>query len=120
MDPDLGKQISYNKTSFFEGCYFFFTSHGLFFFIPIKSRFCVLGSLDKNLVKGKLILCDHLTATEPFNAGAIGVIMQGEGSQDLAYSYPLSASYMGLTDGHAISLYINATRYIYPGRSLNC
>lgn len=79
-----------------------------------------MGSLDKNLVKGKLILCDHLTATEPFNAGAIGVIMQGEGFQDLAYSYPLSASYMGLTDGHAISLYINATRYIYLGRSRNC
>ncbi|KAH7855409.1 hypothetical protein Vadar_024507 [Vaccinium darrowii] len=74
------------------------------------SRYCVTDSLDEALVKGKIVLCDQFGATEPFEAGAIGTIMQGNDYEDVLWSFPLSASYVESSDGAAINLYINTTR----------
>ncbi|KAJ4831980.1 hypothetical protein Tsubulata_026868, partial [Turnera subulata] len=79
-------------------------------FTGLSSRFCSKHSLDANLVKGKIVLCDVLNTGEaPFLSGAIGSIMQGLGRNDVAYSFPLPVSYLG-TEGSNISQYINSTR----------
>ncbi|XP_058208208.1 cucumisin-like [Rhododendron vialii] len=74
-----------------------------------QSRYCISGSLDATLVKGKIVLCDQFGATEQYEAGAIGTIMQGGDYEDVVWSFPLSASYVDSSDGAAISLYINTT-----------
>lgn len=79
----------------------------------MKWRYCISGSLDATLVKGKIVLCDRFGATEQYEAGAIGTIMQGGDYEDVVWSFPLSASYVDSSDGAAISLYINTTRYVY-------
>ncbi|KAE9465255.1 hypothetical protein C3L33_02841, partial [Rhododendron williamsianum] len=74
------------------------------------SRYCFVDSLDETLVKDKIVLCDQLSDGEgPLYAGGIGAIMQDDGFKDLAFSFPLSASYLGSTDGAAVFLYINKT-----------
>lgn len=78
----------------------------------MKCRYCISGSLDTTLVNGTIVLCDQLdTGEEPLDAGAIGSIMQGDGYNDFAFSFPLSLSYLGLDDGAKVSTYINTTRY---------
>ncbi|KAK3028612.1 hypothetical protein RJ639_039955 [Escallonia herrerae] len=74
------------------------------------SRFCSPESLNKALVKGTIVLCDALTDGEGATAsGAIGTVMQDEGFKDLAFAFPLAASYLGLKDGSEVSCYINTT-----------
>ncbi|KAH7853702.1 hypothetical protein Vadar_005684 [Vaccinium darrowii] len=74
------------------------------------SRYCFNNSLDPTLVKDKIVLCDQLIdGQEPLDAGAIGTIMQDSRPMDVAYLFPLSASYLGQTDGAAVYLYINKT-----------
>ncbi|XWS65923.1 hypothetical protein CRYUN_Cryun05aG0155500 [Craigia yunnanensis] len=75
-----------------------------------SSRFCGQNSLDPNLVKGKIVLCDMLgNGREPFLAGAVGAVMQDQEAKDLAYLFPLPASYLNLVDGSKIFVYINST-----------
>ncbi|XP_022743352.1 cucumisin-like [Durio zibethinus] len=75
-----------------------------------SSRFCLQNSLDHNLVKGKIVLCDMLgTGREPLLAGALGAVMQDQGAKDFAFSFPLPASYLDLVDGSKILIYINST-----------
>ncbi|RZC61319.1 hypothetical protein C5167_023068 [Papaver somniferum] len=76
-----------------------------------QSRFCTTGSLDKALVTGKIVLCDFLTSGNPaLSAGAVGTVMQDGGFKDVAFAFPLPASYLGLDDGSDVSLYLNTTR----------
>jgi hypothetical protein len=73
---------------------------------------CTKNSLDQDLVKGKIVLCDFLTRGEAaFLAGAVGTVMRGQELQDVADSYPLDASYLRLEDGSKVYSYINSTRY---------
>ncbi|XVF75261.1 hypothetical protein PTKIN_Ptkin13bG0173300 [Pterospermum kingtungense] len=75
-----------------------------------SSRFCLRNSLDSNLVKGKIVLCDaRVNGSEPFRAGAVGAVMQDLAPTDYALSFPLPASYFVLADGSKIFLYINST-----------
>ncbi|KAB1217804.1 Cucumisin [Morella rubra] len=75
------------------------------------SRYCFPDSLDKNLVKGKILLCDSLGGgDEAFFVGAVGVVMQARGRHDIAYPFALPASYVGSEDGGKIFLYMNSTR----------
>ena len=86
------------------------TSKGIFF---LKCRYCIFGSLDKTLVNGTIVLCDALdTGEEPLNAGAAGTIMQDDRYLDLAFSFPLPATYLNLSNGGEVYNYINTTRYI--------
>ncbi|KAH7856066.1 hypothetical protein Vadar_032362 [Vaccinium darrowii] len=74
------------------------------------SRYCVDASLRKTLVKGKIVLCDQFTDTEPLEAGGVGTIMRGDALEDVLWSFAVSASYVNLSDGAAIARYINTTR----------
>ncbi|KAI3945594.1 hypothetical protein MKW92_032561 [Papaver armeniacum] len=76
-----------------------------------QSRFCTTGSLDKALVTGKIVLCDLLTSGNPaLSAGAVSTVMQDGGFKDVAFAFPLPASYLGQDDGSDVSLYLNTTR----------
>ncbi|KAL5799872.1 hypothetical protein ACOSQ4_032756 [Xanthoceras sorbifolium] len=75
------------------------------------SRYCTPGTLDRNLVKGKIVVCDWLTSgMEAFTAGAVGTIMQGESFRDVAYNSPIAASYLNSNDGSEVETYLNSTR----------
>ncbi|KAJ4719932.1 cucumisin-like [Melia azedarach] len=80
-------------------------------FTNASSRFCFEDSLDRNLVQGKIVLCDTLdNGKGPFYAGATGAVMRGQRRRDTAYSFPLPASYVDPIDGSNIFLYTNSTR----------
>ncbi|XP_059457922.1 cucumisin-like isoform X2 [Corylus avellana] len=76
------------------------------------SRFCIIkDSLDQNLVKGKIVLCDGLNNGEvAFEAGAVGTIMHGPDGQRASRSFPLPASYLDLQDGSKLHSYITSAR----------
>ncbi|KAG6621225.1 hypothetical protein I3842_Q027800 [Carya illinoinensis] len=75
------------------------------------SRYCQPDSLDQNLVKGKIVLCDLVVDGEgAFQASAAGTVIIGPGRKDVAYSFPLPASYLGIEDGTNVYIYSNSTR----------
>ncbi|CAK9171825.1 unnamed protein product [Ilex paraguariensis] len=72
--------------------------------------FCYPGSLDSTLVNGTIALCDLLNDGEgALGAGAIGTIMRDSGFEDVAFSFPLSTSYITLSDGSSVPAYSNST-----------
>ncbi|XP_062154118.1 cucumisin-like [Alnus glutinosa] len=80
------------------------------FSLGLPARYCFPDSLDKNLVKGKIVLCDGLGDGEgPLLAGAVGTVYQGRRT-DVAYSFPLPASSLRPEDAASVYLYINTTR----------
>ncbi|KAJ4719934.1 Cucumisin [Melia azedarach] len=80
-------------------------------FTNASSRICEEDSLDRNLVKGKIVLCDiDGSGEEPFKAGAAGALMRGDSGRDAPSSFPLPASCVDANDGSKIFLYMNSTR----------
>ena len=66
------------------------------------------------MVKGAILLCDQLAnGLAVLDSGAIGSIMQGESYRDVAFLFPLPASYLNTSEGSEVGSYINSTRYIY-------
>lgn len=75
-----------------------------------SSRFCSRNSLDQNLVKGKIVLCDRVgTGAGPLLAGAVGTLTRDQAPTDNARSYALPASELNLVQGNKIYRYINST-----------
>ncbi|XWS07697.1 hypothetical protein CRYUN_Cryun41cG0012200 [Craigia yunnanensis] len=75
-----------------------------------SSRYCFQNSLDQNLVKGKIVLCDRAdTGKGPLFAGAVGTVTREQAPNDYANSYALPASFLDLIDGNKIYQYINLT-----------
>nr|KAJ0192244.1 hypothetical protein LSAT_V11C800435950 [Lactuca sativa] len=76
------------------------------------SRFCSPNSLDKNLVKGKIILCDAVSSGETeMMAGAVGSIMKYPGPYfDAVASYTLPVSVVNSDQAIRIARYIKSTR----------
>ncbi|KAK1571130.1 hypothetical protein Q3G72_012244 [Acer saccharum] len=73
------------------------------------SRFCNEDSLDRNLVKGKIVLCDRLVSGKgPFYAGAVGTVIQDTVRRDYARNFPLPTSYVNEADGRQILTYIKS------------
>ncbi|KAF7831009.1 cucumisin-like isoform X1 [Senna tora] len=76
-----------------------------------SSRFCSSDSLDENLVKDKIVLCEGRgKALGPFYSGAAGALTQGQNFRDSPFSFPLPASYINLQDAANVFVYINSTR----------
>nr|XP_023919247.1 cucumisin-like [Quercus suber] len=76
-----------------------------------NSRYCQKYSLDQNLVKGKIVLCDALSdGSGPFLAGAVGAVMQGRNPNSQTMAFPLPASYLSFANGGKIRTYLNSTR----------
>ncbi|OMO76493.1 hypothetical protein COLO4_25547 [Corchorus olitorius] len=79
-------------------------------FSSSRARYCSTGSLDPNLVKGKIVLCDIVASgSGAFNAGAVGTVMRDQYPYVYAKSFPLPASSFELVDGNQIFSYINST-----------
>ncbi|KAK4835688.1 hypothetical protein QYF36_013093 [Acer negundo] len=93
-------------------------------FSNTSSRFCFVDSLDKNLVKGKIVLCDRLVSGGgPLYAGAVGTVIQDTIRRDFAKNFPLPTSYVNRADGSNILIYIksnsNASAIIFKSRQGN-
>ncbi|XP_024028113.1 subtilisin-like protease SBT4.3 [Morus notabilis] len=53
---------------------------------------CEAGCLDKDLVKGKIVLCDSRDGiSEAYNAGAVGLIYANDRAGDVSFIVPLPA-----------------------------
>ncbi|KAF1891146.1 hypothetical protein Lal_00001287 [Lupinus albus] len=75
------------------------------------SRFCLKGTLDKKLVKGKIVLYDGETSAKgAFLDGAVGALMETQYFKDVNRVVSLPASYLDLQDGAYVYNYINSTR----------
>ncbi|CAN0837706.1 unnamed protein product [Linum grandiflorum] len=75
------------------------------------SRYCYDGSLNKGLVKGKIVYCDEASeGTGPLEAGAIGAIMASSSATENESPFPLPVSLMAVTDRAKVLDYINSTR----------
>nr|AEM42989.1 cucumisin [Siraitia grosvenorii] len=75
------------------------------------SRYCYEDSVDPNLVRGKILLCDSTFGPTVFASfgGAAGVLMQSN-TRDHASSYPLPASVLDPAGGNNIKRYMSSTR----------
>ncbi|KAH6777778.1 hypothetical protein C2S51_009090 [Perilla frutescens var. frutescens] len=75
------------------------------------SMYCTEGSLDPNLVKGSIVLCegDSDFAQGAADAGAIGAIMVTDAYTDLEFTFPIPACYLGFADGDQVRDYIKNT-----------
>ncbi|KAK6929413.1 LOW QUALITY PROTEIN: Subtilisin-like protease, fibronectin type-III domain [Dillenia turbinata] len=75
-----------------------------------ESRLCSNNSLDQNLVKGKIVLCDGLViGVEALRVGAAGMITRDGGFKDWAFASPLPASHLSLFHGREVIDYIRST-----------
>ncbi|OMO76494.1 hypothetical protein COLO4_25548 [Corchorus olitorius] len=75
-----------------------------------RAKYCMTDSLDSNLVKGKIVLCDLVgSGFGALNAGAVGTLMRDQYPFVFAKSFPLPASAFELVDGNQIFSYINTT-----------
>ncbi|GMN75148.1 hypothetical protein TIFTF001_056803, partial [Ficus carica] len=72
-------------------------------------RYCYEDSLDKKLVKGKIVLCDGF-GIGPILAGAVGVVRSGGDFGKFAVTYPLPLSSLSLEDSAKVYIYLNSTR----------
>ncbi|OIW01973.1 hypothetical protein TanjilG_14062 [Lupinus angustifolius] len=73
---------------------------------------CSIKSLDQNLIKGKIVLCEDTTydGSGPLSAGAVGFLTQGQNYRDIPSSFPLPGSYLDLKDAANVNDYIKSTR----------
>ena len=76
----------------------------------LKCRFCFNGSLDVNLIQGKIVLCDGI-ADGVVSSGAVGMIMQDDTLQEAALLFPLPASQLDFNAGKNVFQYMRSTRY---------
>ncbi|KAK8350177.1 hypothetical protein E1A91_A06G180400v1 [Gossypium mustelinum] len=76
-----------------------------------SSRLCFPNSLDKKLVKGKIVLCDTIRANGigALSAGAAGTVARDLDSIDYSNLFPLPASCFNFVDGRNIFQYVNST-----------
>jgi subtilisin family serine protease len=74
------------------------------------SRFCFNNSLDSNLVRGKIVLCEGISSgrTELL-AGAAGAVFYDDEDKDLPRLFPLPATHLHEKDGIHILNYVNIT-----------
>ncbi|XP_042520488.1 subtilisin-like protease SBT5.4 [Macadamia integrifolia] len=89
-----------------------------------NGKYCVPGSLDPELVKGKILMCFNKglegiqTGPTAISAGAVGIIFVIENNYLIPEAHLLPASQLSLTDGLAVYEYINSTKeptaYISP------
>lgn len=87
----------------------------------LKCRLCLEDSLNQNLVKGKIVLCDGISGAKKvgFASGAAGIVMHSEEIKDTGSSYALPASHIYTQDANDVYTYMTTTRYmIYIIRNL--
>ncbi|CAI0447382.1 unnamed protein product [Linum tenue] len=72
--------------------------------------YCYSGSLDRNLVQGKIVYCEVASQGDgPIEAGAAGAIMGNYPQGDVAFPFLLPVSLLNETDGSDVLTYSNST-----------
>ncbi|XP_042520491.1 subtilisin-like protease SBT5.4 [Macadamia integrifolia] len=84
-----------------------------------NASYCKPGSLDPELVKGKIVVCKMGGADKAaVDAGAVGIIWVHEDDSVEPESHKIPASHLSSTNGLALYKYINSTKaptaYISP------
>ncbi|KAI3915341.1 hypothetical protein MKX01_035600 [Papaver californicum] len=81
---------------------------------PLSAKSCESGCLDKELVEGKIVICDSPRAVSvPFISGALGTIMVSDPLQarfDVSFVYPLPAALINTTTGDLVKSYLKSTK----------
>ncbi|KAI3976642.1 hypothetical protein MKX01_008500 [Papaver californicum] len=77
-----------------------------------QAQSCLIGCLDRELVKGKTVVWDTAAGVvEAFESGALGAIfIEGEFYNDDTIVYPLSATLFSVELGERVKSYINTTK----------
>uniref|UniRef100_A0A0A0KNZ5 Cucumisin n=1 Tax=Cucumis sativus TaxID=3659 RepID=A0A0A0KNZ5_CUCSA len=94
-------------------------------FTGSMSRFCSANSVNANLVKGKVLVCDSVLPPSRFVnfSDAVGVIMNDGRTKDSSGSYPLPSSYLTTADGNNVKTYMSSngapTATIYKSNAIN-
>ncbi|KAL4383274.1 hypothetical protein GQ457_15G028900 [Hibiscus cannabinus] len=75
------------------------------------TRACLLGCLNKTLVKNKIVVCDDMSEAlyATHYAGALGSIIQTS-RQNISFVVPLSASALRTKDYESLLSYLNSTK----------
>ncbi|KAJ7960166.1 Cucumisin [Quillaja saponaria] len=76
------------------------------------SSLCLPNSLDEQLVKGKMVLCDFNISPKDiaFLSGAAGAILRSLATKDIADSFALPTIHLTAKAGLNVFSYINSTR----------
>ncbi|KAA0051581.1 cucumisin-like [Cucumis melo var. makuwa] len=91
----------------------------------VQNRFCSANSVNGNLVKGKILVCDSVLPPSRFVnfSDAAGVIMNDGRAKDSSGSYPLPSSYLTTADGNNIKTYMSSneapTATIFKSNAIN-
>ncbi|KAI9080708.1 hypothetical protein K1719_037374 [Acacia pycnantha] len=79
------------------------------------SSLCDENSLNKALVKGKILVCDSApTHNAAQKAGAVGLIVPFISSKDVAHAFPLPCTVLTRKDGKYIRSYLRSKRTRNP------
>ncbi|KOM34330.1 hypothetical protein LR48_Vigan02g048000, partial [Vigna angularis] len=75
-------------------------------------RLCQENSLDENLVKGKIVLCDDFQQSSCVRSvsGAAGILFRSLGPNDVVFTYALPPVLLRRIDGARIHSYISRSR----------
>ncbi|TKY53554.1 Cucumisin protein [Spatholobus suberectus] len=75
------------------------------------SRLCLQNSLDEDLVKGKIVLCDGFQGTTSVGlvSRVAGILVRSLRPKDVANTFELPVVHLSLKDGTLIQSYINST-----------
>ncbi|KAK9940638.1 hypothetical protein M0R45_017288 [Rubus argutus] len=72
---------------------------------------CGQGCLDRDIVKGKVVLCDNYGLLEPFQSGALGSILPNfRAVDDASYVLPLAGMTINNEQYNVVMSYMNSTR----------
>ncbi|KAI3928529.1 hypothetical protein MKW98_024130 [Papaver atlanticum] len=81
---------------------------------PLSAKRCSSGCLDKDLVEGKIVICDSARAvSEVFTSGALGTILISDSSlarPDASFVSPLPAALINNTSGDLVKSYFKSTQ----------
>lgn len=71
--------------------------------------YCVKDCVDKDLVKGKIVLCDEFLANkEAYRAGAVGSIVLDTFTRDVSLVLPFPVSSLSLEDYESVKSYVKS------------
>ncbi|KAI3844585.1 hypothetical protein MKX03_001437 [Papaver bracteatum] len=81
---------------------------------PLSAKRCSSGCLDKDLVEGKIVICDSAMAvSKAFTSGSLGTILISDSSlarPDESFVYPLPAALINNKSGDLVKSYFKSTK----------
>ncbi|KAG2299812.1 hypothetical protein Bca52824_036284 [Brassica carinata] len=76
----------------------------------LQASFCAKDCVDRDLVKGKIVLCDEFLANkEAYKAGAVGSIVVDTYTRDVSIVHPFPVSSLSSEDYESVKSYVKST-----------